>query len=250
MEEKTFWEDLSAEELLEQMYLRTDEDGTLYMQSFFYTSSSTDESSLRCKMRWGADGPETALNAYRTLRGQLARLAALEDSLSDSETENAAVLDKELLAVWRTYLRPFETVGFDAEQMHDISDRLDSWEFRRSLARDFADGKPLSDEETEYLRDYLGETVSEDEVKRYDAYCDAIFADCERRVGSKPYAYREVIHAKRLCRLLSLHAPKILLDNESRTLAMAMALHRFCVSAEPVDNAVRVYYDKLDQMTD
>ena len=65
MEEKSFWESLSAEELIEQMYARTDSDGTLYMESFFHTDTDVEEKSLRCKLHWGVDGCEKVLNEYR-----------------------------------------------------------------------------------------------------------------------------------------------------------------------------------------
>lgn len=152
--------------------------------------------------------------------------------------------------MWCTYLRGFETEGFDEAQMIDLSDRLDTVEYTRRLAREFADGKPMSKEEADYLRDYMGESVSGEELRHYDAYWDAIYADCKHRIGEKPYAFREIIHAKRLCKLMSLNAPKILLDNESRTLAMAMVLHRYCIEAEPVDNAVRVYFDRLERISE
>lgn len=250
MEDKSFWESLSAEELIEQMYAHTDGDGTLYMQSFFYTRGDAEENSLRCKLHWGVDGCEKVMNDYFTLRGQLEQLAAVLDRLGDTEEENRRILSTELLNVWCTYLRPFETAGFDEAQMHELSDRLDTVEYTRRLAREFADGKPMSKEEADYLRDYMGERVSGEELRHYDAYWDAIYADCKRRIGEKPYAFREIIHAKRLCKLMSLNAPKILLDNESRTLAMAMVLHRYCIEAEPVDNAVRVYFDRLERLSD
>ncbi len=250
MEEKNFWESLSAEELIEQMYARTDSDGTLYMESFFHTDTDVEEKSLRCKLHWGVDGCEKVLNEYRRLHKLLCVLAAAWDTLDDTEEENKNKLPDELLSVWRTYLRDFETDGFDEQQMHDISERLDTIEFVRSLAKDLAAGKPMNKDDIDYLRDYMNETVTDEELKTYDGYRDAIYADCERRVGSKPYAYREIIHAKRLCKLISLNAPKIILDNEGRTLAMAMVLNRYCTEAEPVDNAVRVYFDRLERMSD
>ena len=250
MEDKSFWESLSAEELIEQMYARTDSDGTLYMQSFFYTDTDVEEKSLRCKLHWGVDGYEKVMNDYCTLRGQLEQLAAVLDRLGDTEEENKHILSPELLKVWRTYLRPFETDGFDEQQMHDISERLDTVELTRQLAKEFADGKPMRTDDIDYLRDYMSETVTGEELKVYDAYRDAIYADCKRRIGDKPYAFREIIHAKRLCMLINLNAPKIITDNESCTLAMAMVLHRYCREAESVDNAVRVYFDRLERLSE
>ena len=51
MEDKSFWESLSAEELIEQMYAHTDADGTLYMQSFFYTRDSAEENRSKPRYR-------------------------------------------------------------------------------------------------------------------------------------------------------------------------------------------------------
>ena len=43
------------------------------------------------------------------------------------------------------------------------------------------------------------------------------------------------VRAKRLCRLMALEAPSILIQNEAMLLAQAMAVYRFAVSRKEVD---------------
>ncbi len=234
MKNNCFWDTLSAEELIEQMYAHTDADSTLYMPDLFSRDICDETPALCCKMHWEADGCEKVLQAYRTLRSQLEQLASVYEKLGDTEEENCGLLSEDLLSAWRTYLRPFETENFDFERIADISDRLDAIADVRALARQIAEGHELSPEEIDFLNSYTNEQISEDEQKEYEAFREILYADCARRIGSTPFAYRQVIHARRLCRLLELRAPQAIVDKESRALAAAMVLHRYCTYAGSV----------------
>lgn len=70
----------------------------------------------------------------------------------------------------------------------------------------------------------------------YNIYREAIHADAERRVGENVAAYDVVIRAKRLCRLLALGAPKIIVDSEANLFAQAMVIHTYCKEMTIVDD--------------
>ena len=66
----------------------------------------------------------------------------------------------------------------------------------------------------------------EEELEEYDRYGECIAADAKRRVGDAPEALHLVLRAKRVWKLLVMNAPPIIIQNESRELAQALALHR------------------------
>ena len=70
----------------------------------------------------------------------------------------------------------------------------------------------------------------------YNAYRDAIHADANHRIGNGIAAYDVVIRAKRLCRLMSLKAPEIIINNEANLLAQAIAIHACCKEMKTVDD--------------
>lgn len=84
---------------------------------------------------------------------------------------------------------------------------------------------------TEKFNMSFGETKQEQNTL-YTEYKDAIYADAKNRVGDNLAAYDVVIRARRLCRLMALGAPTIIIDNEARLLAQAMVIK----DMETVDN--------------
>ena len=74
-----------------------------------------------------------------------------------------------------------------------------------------------------YLRDFEDEDI------------DAICAEAEARVGKSPAAYDVILRARRLCRLMSLDAPEIIVRSEANLFAQALVIHRYCRKLEFVD---------------
>ena len=75
-----------------------------------------------------------------------------------------------------------------------------------------------------YLRDFESDDT------------DAICAEAEERVGKGPAACDVIIRARRLCRLMSLHAPEIILQGEANLFAQALVIHGYCKELEIVED--------------
>lgn len=76
-----------------------------------------------------------------------------------------------------------------------------------------------------YLRDFASEDI------------DAICAEAEERVGQSPAACDVIIRARRLCRLMSLEAPEIIIRGEANLFAQALVIHGYCKEMEIVEDA-------------
>lgn len=165
-----------------------------------------------CKMNWTAFDAERAVAEYEQLRDKLERIAAGSADAADLREKSAAVAADPLLSeVWDTYIRPFETEGFDDAHILWIQEGLE-------LPGDNGEDAPTA-EDLEY----------------YDRYCDAVYADCARRLTGSVCTYETVIRARRLCRLMTLHAPQVIVESEACKLAAAIALRAYCTEMEPVE---------------
>ena len=233
------------------MFDKTDENGILYIEGWVYDGDDESEKSYRCRMDWNLQDYHRVSTEYENLAGRLKKIAEVLDLLSDNPEENKKLFeDDELFEVWHTYVRDFETEKFDADVIDEISDRLDTIRDVRQASKRVADGEDVGQMEITLLKDYIDVTVSGEERKMYDDYLNAIYADCERRVGDNICAYDVVIRAQRLCRLFSLNASKIVIDNEARYLAAAMVIHKFAKSKETVDNYMRLKIEAIENMGD
>ncbi|MBQ6848824.1 MAG: hypothetical protein IJN76_02070 [Clostridia bacterium] len=61
-------------------------------------------------------------------------------------------------------------------------------------------------------------------------YLDAVSAAAEQRIGKSICAAEVIFFARRLCRLLEVNAPQMIVDNEQKCLIEALVLHRHGVS--------------------
>ena len=160
-----------------------------------------------CRVNWTADDAEKAVAEYEQLHADLAEIAACYTAKDNRMEKNAAVqADPRLSALWDVYLRPFETEAFDDDRISEIQEKLEEEE-------------PL--------------TAEEDDL--YGRYCDAIYADCAKRLSGSVCTYETVIRAKRLARLMVLNAPQVILRHEASLLAAAMALRAYCTEMEPAE---------------
>lgn len=113
-------------------------------------------------------------------------------------------------------LRLFESCY---ETMREIAPKFDS--IRSSGA------EVLPEAEKQFWNTYLRDFESEDN--------DAICAEAEARLGKSPAAYDVIIRARRLCRLMSLEAPEIILQGEANLFAQALVIHGYCKEMEIVE---------------
>ena len=110
------------------------------------------------------------------------------------------------------------------ELYNDLKEIAKKWDVIHSSSAEKVLPKKLLDIWNNYVRDF----DTDDK--------DAICAEAKRRVGNDLAAYDVVIHARRLCRLMSLETPAIIFRNEARLLAQAMVINIYCLSMETVED--------------
>ena len=212
---------LTPEECVRVMYEQTDPNGNLYLPAWpcdICFTSAVDYYALT--MNWTEADCKTLNADYAALFESLKRIAAVYDQLGDTLEENRRVLSEDLVQVWDTYLRAFDTRGFDYDLIRDIEDRLDEIAYANS-----SDGGDVPSEKT---------TVTEEERALFGQYVAQIHNDAEKRLDRKTAAYDVIIRAMRLCKLLSVNAPEIVVSFEAKFLVQAMAVNRFAVRFESV----------------
>ena len=198
------WEKLSAEELIEKMFERTDADGVLLLPAFFADEQEEAE-TLRCVMdRKTPDDCQAVMQEFRALREAIERIAQVSDSDGCLKDAAYAALPEAQKQVFNVWLRPFPSDReFDTGWIFELSERLDE--------------------------------ASPEEEAYYDRFHAARDTECRRRLGDNAFAYRAVIRAMRYHRLLTLHAPDFILQSEGRALAAALTLLRCCKEADEQD---------------
>ena len=112
-------------------------------------------------------------------------------------------------------LRFFENC---CETMREIAPKLDS--IRASGA------EALPEAQKAFWNTYLRDFESDNP--------DAVCAESEARVGKSPAAYDVILRARRLCRLMALEAPEIIIRSEANLFAQALVIHRYCKEMEIV----------------
>lgn len=243
---------LSPVEFIDLMFERTDEDGILYIPGWHYDipGNSDEENSYRCRVNWNISDCEKISKEFTAVFESIKRIADVYDEIDGDTKVAEKVLSKDLLGVWNTFIRPFDIGEIDVQQVSDICDKLNTMEWVKELSLDFGGGKKLSDGEKSALKEYMDISVSKDELSLLDKYRDRVYKDSEKRVGSGICAYDVIIHAMRTCRLINIGAPKFIVNNEGRTFAAAMVLHKYGISKETVDNSIRMNIERLELMTD
>jgi hypothetical protein len=179
-------------------------DGDTVEISVFLNVDSND--FYRCQLDWDAKKYDALLKKFSTHFKNLETIAPLYEELEKETQSPKQILGNEELAdFWNKYVRPFDSGDFDAERIFQIVNHID-----------------------------LGEELSQEEKDDYDIYLKIIRAEAEKRVGNPFCSYELVIRSKRLCRLMSLKAPKIIISNEAFELATIMVVSECGVSCEKI----------------
>lgn len=244
-------ENITPQQYITLMFERTDEDGVLYIPWTRNHGYESEVISCRCRMNWNLFDYESVLKEYEELYNALKAIASVYNELSEDSKDNLNILKSDrLFSVWNTYIRNFEIPGFDYDVIDEIGDRYVAIADIKNISKKIAGEESVDDYERSFLKENLDVTVSNEEAKLYKDYWELRFKDAEKRVGSNICAHYFVVTAMRLCKLMSLGAPKIIVDNEARQLASAMVIHKFAVSKEDVSDSIRYNIEKLESMTD
>lgn len=221
-------------EYIDLMFERTYADDGVLTEPFFDetkrlpgTEYYDHPESLRfrhdCVMDWSEADRDRVKAEVETLIRAFSELAGKYGSLGDTEEENAKLLSPELMTVWKTYLRSFDSGSFDLERIGNIGDRIKAWHAVTDAAHEAA--KELPEDRYNKIVEAVRSNISEEEDDYVYDYRCRLIEQTEQRVGKGPMAYDLVIRAQRLCRLMALHAPDQMIAYEDRRFAQAYAIH-------------------------
>ena len=168
-----------------------------------YPEDGSEEFDRTYPVNWDSQTAEALEKQFDKLRGHLDHIGLLHDELQAfirQEKVPRSILYRELLAVWDTYIAPFEDHCFDEQAIFDIQMK------------------------EEY------EVLTEEEFALLEEYWEWYEQQCLQRLPYNRRSPAELINrARRYERLVSLHAPEIVLENEARCLAEEMVLY-YCMA--------------------
>ena len=178
------------------LFAATDRDGALRMPKNFGTDEEQDDEFDIFKMSWNRDDLNMLLSEFHELYAGLSEIAKVFDKLSDIPELVRDTLDNPVLFdTWQLYLQRPQWYG-EEERMLDVALKKE------------AQAEELSAEEERLLEKYRSEELLES----------------VKNLGGNCFAYDVHIHALRLCELMSIGAPKIIIEHEARCLIGCMAL--------------------------
>lgn len=178
------------------LFAATGRDGALRMPKNFGTDEEQDDEFDIFKMSWNRDDLNMLLSEFHELYAQLSEIAKVFDKLSDIPELVRDTLDNPVLFdTWQLYLQRPQWYG-EEERMLDVALKKE------------AQAEELSAEEERLLEKYRSEEMLES----------------VKNLGGNCFAYDVHIHALRLCELMSIGAPKIIIEHEARCLIGCMAL--------------------------
>lgn len=152
--------------------------------------------SKNYKMDWMREDAEKIVERYNTLTAALTRIGTLHDAIQE-EAERQKLLTEADLAIWNTYLRPFEP-AFEASD-----EVIAELYFRR-------EGDSLEEEEDELLERHHEWFVAN---------------SCKRLPSDRHCPAYLINRAQRYEALVKLHAPENVIAEEGRSLAEEMVLY-------------------------
>lgn len=187
---------LASIDYVTSLFAATDRDGALRMPKNFGTDEEQDDEFDIFKMSWNRDDLNMLLSEFHELYAQLSEIAKVFDKLSDIPELVRDTLDNPVLFdTWQLYLQRPQWYG-EEERMLDVALKKE------------AQAEDLSAEEESLLEKYHSEELLES----------------VKNLGGNRFAYDVHIHALRLCKLMNLGAPKIIIEHEARCLIGCMAL--------------------------
>lgn len=169
-----------------------------------YPEDGSEEFDRTYPVNWDSQTAEALEKQFDKLRGHLDHIGLLHDELQafiQQEKVPRSILNGELLTVWDTYIAPFGDSGLDDDAVAD------------------ADTKR-----------FCGDELTEEEealLKQYDVWIEQ---QCLQRLPHLGCTSVYLINrARRYEKLVSLGAPKIILENEAQRLAEEMVLY-YCMA--------------------
>lgn len=187
---------LASIDYVTSLFAATDRDGALRMPKNFGTDEEQDDEFDIFKMSWNRDDLNMLLSEFQELYAGLSEIAKVYDKLDNNPELVRDALDNPVLFdIWQLYLQRPQWYG-EEERILDAALKKE------------AQAEELSAEEERLLEKYRSEELRES----------------VKNLGGNCFAYDVHIHALRLCELMSIGAPKIIIEHEARCLIGCMAL--------------------------
>lgn len=187
---------LASIDYVTSLFAATGRDGALRMPENFGTDEERDDEFDIFKMSWSRDDLNLLLSEFQELYAGLSEIAKVYDKLDNNPKLVRDTLDNPVLFdIWHLYLQRPQWYG-EEERMLDVALKKE------------AQAEELSAEEERLLEKYRAEELRES----------------VKNLGGNRFAYDVYMHALRLCKLMSLGAPEIVIQNEARALIACMAL--------------------------
>ncbi len=192
---------LASIDYVTSLFAATGRDGALRMPENFGADDERDDKFDVFQMFWSRDELNLLLSEFHELYAQLSEIAKVFDKLSDIPELVRDTLDNPILFdTWQLYLQRPQWYG-EEERMLDVALKKE------------AHAEELSAEEERLLEKYHSEELLES----------------VKNLGGNRFAYDVHMHALRLCELMSLGAPQLVIENEARCLISCMALKDYAV---------------------
>ena len=178
------------------LFDNTESDGTLCIPKNCCTEDESDDEFDTFKMSWNREDLNHLISKFNALYAGLSEIAKVFDKLDNNPELVRDALDNPVLFdTWQIYLQRPQWHG-EEERMLDVALKKE------------AQAEELSAEEESLLEKYRSEELRES----------------VKNLGGNRFAYAVHIFAMRLCKLMNLRAPKIIIENEARALICYMAL--------------------------
>lgn len=195
---------LSVNEWLKLLFEETS-NSTMVDIPVFYGVDSND--FYRCQIDWDMQKYEALLKKYSMHYANIEKIAPFLNELQNTNNSPKQILNNdELVEFWDTYIRPFDSSGFDMERISHINEHIEA-----------------------------GENISEEDNNYHKLYVESIYSEVEKRIGKRYCTYELIMRSVRLCQLMSVGAPEIIILNEARELATAMLIYEYGISCERVN---------------
>ena len=201
---------LTPEEYIRHMFSET-EDGKFTLIYEDLDGECVEEERI-FELNWTADDAEELQRKYSMLVGALRRIGQADDQL-ESEENRKKLLSEYDLDVWNTYVRPYEPMEVDWDELYPIPP-CEAHEIH-ALVWDI------------YERGRDGDLI-EEEQKLWKQYCMWEEEESQKRI---PFCRRSskylIMRAMRYEKLIGIKAPEVVIREEGRCLAEEMALYYF-----------------------
>lgn len=147
------------------------------------------------EVSWTAEEAEGIVQRYNLLTAALTRIGRLHDRLKE-EKDRTELLTADQLDIWNTYVRPYEAFEVDLRVIYDIHER-----------------------------GQLGD-LAEEEEQLWKRYCMWRESQSQQRIPFHRRSAADMIQrARRYEKLISMHAPELVVTEEGRCLAEEMVLY-------------------------